>query len=82
MKHRETELKAESNEDANLASAIPAWQKEQAKSEAEIDNKIKSAGIPPWQLHSAANNKLDDKSEDKSSSGIPSWQSAASTTNV
>ncbi|CCG23242.1 Pex14 protein [Candida orthopsilosis Co 90-125] len=80
MKHREEELKEGSSGDKDLASVIPAWQKDQAKSEAEIDDKIKSAGIPPWQLPLAAN-KSDDKSEEKNS-GIPSWQSAASTTNV
>lgn len=80
MKHREEELKEGSSGDKDLASVIPAWQKDQAKSEAEIDDKIKSAGIPPWQLPSAAN-KADDKLEEKNS-GIPLWQSAASTTNV
>ncbi|KAI5968297.1 PEX14 [Candida margitis] len=86
MKHREQELHDELGQGNELSSSIPAWQKDGAKSEtkteAEIDEKIKSAGIPPWQLPSAENKSAAGEKSDEKTSGIPSWQNAASTTGV
>ncbi|CAK9437286.1 uncharacterized protein LODBEIA_P16640 [Lodderomyces beijingensis] len=91
MKHKQEEdvpknESSSANDNSNVG--IPAWQQASqstaANTEEEVKEKIKSAGIPPWQLNSGAN-KSDNSgsgnasaSDDKKSSGIPSWQTAAS----
>ncbi|EER35802.1 hypothetical protein CTRG_00541 [Candida tropicalis MYA-3404] len=75
LQAKEKEEQEEKNvkNDVQEESGIPSWQQSTAadaqKSEEEIKEKIKSVGVPSWQLNS--NNS-------SANTGIPSWQQAAS----
>ncbi|RCK62641.1 Peroxisomal membrane protein PER10 [Candida viswanathii] len=76
-KEQEEQEEQAAEKDTEEKPGVPEWQQSAAdltKSEEEIKEKIKSVGVPSWQLNANASSG----NSAASSPGIPSWQQAAS----